>query len=66
MTMDYDEMVRTITQAYIKELLSKDDAARAAAAALMQRYGLPPEAADTIIETYSRGPIKEWYTSAAS
>ena len=60
MTMEYEDMVRSITQAYWSALLEQDGPAREQAAALMQRYGLAPGAADTIIEEFSRKPLQEW------
>lgn len=60
MTMEYEDMVRDITQTYWRALIEKDGAARQEAAALVQRYGLQPGAADTIIEEFSLKPWQEW------
>jgi hypothetical protein len=60
MTMNYDDMVRSITQAYWQKLLAEDGPAREQAAALMQRYGFEADAADTIIEEFSRKPLQDW------
>ena len=60
MTMEYEDMVRDITQTYWRTLTQNDSAARMAAAAKMQRYGLQPKAADTIIDEFSLKPWQEW------
>lgn len=60
MTMEYEDMVRVITQTYWNAVLEQDGPAREQAAALMQRYGLNPEAADAIIEEFSRKPLQQW------
>lgn len=60
MTMEYEDMVRAITRTYWKALLDQDGPAREQAAALMHRYGLNPDAADKIIEEFSRKPLQEW------
>ena len=60
MTMEYEDMVRDITQTYWRTLMGKDEDARREAAALIQRYGLKPAAADTIINEFSLKPWQEW------
>ncbi len=60
MTMDYEDMVRNITQTYWRTLIEQDETARREAAALVQRYGLQAAAADTIIEEFSLKPWQEW------
>ena len=60
MTMEYEDMVRSITQAYWTALLEQDGPAREQAMALVQRYGFMPDAANTIIDEFSRKPLQEW------
>lgn len=60
MTMDYEDMVRTVTRKYLHTLLKHDQQARDEAAAEIQTFGLNPEAADTIIQKYSIEPLQEW------
>ncbi|RYG61644.1 MAG: hypothetical protein EON60_02755 [Alphaproteobacteria bacterium] len=60
MTMEYEDMVRNITQTYWRTLIETDGPARQEAAALMQRYGLQPAAANTIIDEFSLKPWQEW------
>ncbi len=60
MTIEYEDVVRSITHAYWKTLLENDATARAHAAEQARLMGLKPEAADTMINTFSRGPLQEW------
>jgi len=60
MTHDYDDAVRSITQAYWHTLLENDTAARARAAAQAEHMGFAPEAAETMVNQFSREPLKEW------
>lgn len=60
MTMEYEDAVRSINQAYWQSLLENDGAAREHAAALAQRYGFHANAANTMIEEFSRQPLQEW------
>lgn len=60
MTMEYEDVVRSVTQAYWQTLLENDEYARLHAAALAQRYGFQPAAAYTMIEEFSRQPLQEW------
>lgn len=65
MTMEYEDVVRSINQAYWHSLLENDAAAREQAAALAQRYGFQPHAANTMIEEFSRLPLQEWLAQQA-
>jgi hypothetical protein len=60
MTMEYEDVVRSITQTYWQSLLENDAIAREQAAELAQRYGFQPHAANTMIEEFSRLPLQEW------
>ena len=60
MTMEYEDVVRNITQTYWQTLLENDGMAREQASALAQRYGFMPTAANTMIEEFSRLPLQEW------
>lgn len=66
--MDYADIVRSINQAYWRSLLENDTQARASAASIAEQMGFAPEAADTMIEEFSRQPLSEWLAqrSAAS
>jgi len=65
MTMEYEDVVRSINQAYWQSLLENDGPARELAAALAQRYGFQPTAANTMIEEFSRAPLQEWLAQQA-
>ena len=65
MTMEYEDVVRSINQAYWQSLLENDAQAREQASALAQRYGFQPQAADTMIEEFSRLPLQEWLAQQA-
>jgi hypothetical protein len=58
--MEYVDIVRTVNQAYWQSLLENDAAARQFAADLAERFGFQPQAADTMIEEFSRQPLQEW------
>lgn len=60
MTIEYEDVVRSITQAYWQALLEHDAAARAQAAEQAALLGFRPEAAETMINQFSRGPLEEW------
>lgn len=66
MTIEYEDMVRTINQAYWQSLLENDGMAREQAAALAQRYGFQPQAADTMIDEFSRQPLQEWLATQSA
>lgn len=57
---DYNDAVRSITQAYWQSLLENDLAARQQASQLAERYGFNAQAADTMINEFSRQPLAEW------
>ena len=65
MTMEYEDVVRSINQAYWQSLLENDGPAREQAAALAQHYGFQPHAANTMIEEFSRLPLQEWLAQQA-
>lgn len=58
--IDYADVVRSITQAYWQALLENDLTARRQASELAERYGFNPDAADTMIDEFSRQPLQEW------
>lgn len=58
--MDYTDVVRSISQAYWKVLLENDAEARASAERVAEQLGFQPNAADTMIEQFSRQPLEEW------
>lgn len=60
MTMEYQDVVSEINRAYWKALFDMDGPAREQAQAIAQRFGFQPEAADTMINEYSQGPLQEW------
>ncbi|TKW60957.1 MAG: hypothetical protein DI628_08725 [Blastochloris viridis] len=60
MTIEYEDVVRSLTHAYWTTLLEKDAEARAIAAEKAQLMGFTPEAANTMINTFSRKPLEEW------
>jgi len=60
MTMEYEDVVRSINQAYWQSLLENDGIAREQAAAMAQRFGFQADAADTMIKEFSKQPLQEW------
>lgn len=58
--MDYTDIVRSINQAYWQTLLENDASARQNAASMAEQMGFQPEAADTMIDEFSRQPLQEW------
>lgn len=58
--IDYNDVVRSITQAYWQALLENDYTARQQASELAERYGFNSSAADTMIDEFSRQPLQEW------
>jgi hypothetical protein len=60
MTLDYDDMVRSISQAYWQTLMDNDSAAREMARQTAEIYGFLPNAGDTIVDQFGVGPLQEW------
>ncbi len=60
MTTEYEDMVRSFTHTYWTTLMAYDAVARAQVAEQAEALGMRREAADTIINTFSRGPLEEW------
>ncbi|PZP39407.1 MAG: hypothetical protein DI585_04175 [Pseudomonas fluorescens] len=58
--IEYEDVVRSINQAYRQWLVENDGPAREQATELGRAMGFKPEAINTMIDEFSRGPLKEW------
>lgn len=58
--MEYNDVVRDVNQTYWQTLLENDAFARKLAEELVQRYGFQPQAAESMIEEFSRQPLQDW------
>lgn len=60
MTIEYEDMVRSINNAYWQALMDNDAKAREVARQTAELYGFARDAGDNIVNEFSLAPLQEW------
>ena len=63
--MDYLDVVQTVSKAYWEALLENDQNARHAARESIKGMGFSGDAADTLVDEFSRQPLENWLTQGS-